>query len=90
MAALKFSLKDVTVKRADNLMDQIQEVSKDLLVTPPWPHELALCFMSVSQTECLFQLCDAQDEVNQVISSMAGAGTPLCSRSVCSRCRRQR
>ncbi|XP_041644345.1 charged multivesicular body protein 7 [Cheilinus undulatus] len=43
VSALRLSLKDVTVERAENLVDQIQE------------------------------LCDAQDEVNQTISSVSSA-----------------
>lgn len=72
VAALRISLKGVSVERAENLVDQIQEVMMTNL------H--GLCYSSLNivihlLNEGLYfafmlfaQLCDTQDEVNQTLA----------------------
>ncbi|NXE02984.1 CHMP7 protein, partial [Chaetorhynchus papuensis] len=65
VGALKLSMKDVTVERAENLVDQIQEVLEQPV---GWGYSQE----SSSLIGVLFpQLCDTQDEVAQ---TLAGVG----------------
>lgn len=86
MAALKLSLKDVSVERAENLVDQIQEVAA-------YPNTLhhsrrRRCHVTHCICSLIHQLCDTQDEVNQTISGVTGAGTPLCQQHFMYECER--
>lgn len=69
VSALKLSLKDVTVERAENLVDQIQEVPPSLVTR--------ICVDGYLTFRDLFQLCDAQDDVNRTLSGGA-AGAGMC------------
>ena len=71
MAALQVSLKDVTVERAESLVDQIQEVL--LCFETAWRCfrvSCSVCPRCIIKSLCLFvfQLCDNQDEVSQALS----------------------
>lgn len=75
VAALRLSLKDVTVERAESLVDQIQEVSiyfkaiyGEFLIESDTFLSLMYPFLSSNQ------LCDTQDEVNQTISGGVTSG----------------
>lgn len=78
VAALRLSLKDVTVERAESLVDQIQEVRIYLKPFIEFLLNLTLVIPNVSFLS-FEQLCDTQDEVNQTISGgVTGAGMPFC------------
>lgn len=83
VSALRLSLKDTTVERAENLVDQIQEVtfssdSPDCYVV--WDVIFSFCDFC--------QLCDTQDDVAQTLSGgVTGAGMMntlrLCNAAPC-------
>lgn len=86
VSALRLSLKDVTVERAESLVDQIQEVT---FYSRGCAFQMFQYNSHLSILVCLFfifnQLCDTQDEVNQTISSgVTGAGMLLTAAAVIS------
>lgn len=78
MAALKLSLKDVTVERAESLVDQIQEVGapfRHVIIHHGGRNHTVKSSDSFLKLLCDFpQLCDTQDDVNQTISSVTSGG----------------
>lgn len=76
VAALKLSLKDVTVERAESLVDQIQEVGAPFRLVinhhGGWNCTVKSSFLKLLSD--FPQLCDTQDDVNQTISSVTSGG----------------